>query len=126
VTFWERSPLATAVVTRAISRTWSVRLAAIELTEPVRSRQIPKTPFTSACTPRWPSVPTSRVTRVSSAEDDLSWSTIEFTTVPMRARSPLAGRPSMVSSIFSVRSPSGTAEITRGHLCGRTDELVDQ
>ena len=44
VIFLERSPLATAVVTSAMLRTWSVRLPAIELTLSVRSFQTPATP----------------------------------------------------------------------------------
>ncbi len=44
----ERSPLATAVVTSAMLRTWLVRLLAMELTETVRSFQTPATPVTSA------------------------------------------------------------------------------
>ena len=67
VTFCERSPFATAVVTSAMFRTCPVRLDAIWLTESVRSFQVPETPFTFACPPRIPSVPTSRATRVTSA-----------------------------------------------------------
>ena len=48
VTSWVRSPLATAVVTRAMSRTWSVRLRAMTLTESVRSFHVPATPGTTA------------------------------------------------------------------------------
>ena len=44
VIFWVRSPLATAVVTWAMLRTWLVRLSAIELTLSVRSFQVPATP----------------------------------------------------------------------------------
>ena len=44
----ERSPLATAVVTSAILRTWPVRLDAMEFTESVRSFQVPATPGTCA------------------------------------------------------------------------------
>ena len=66
VIFLERSPLATAVVTSAMLRTWPVRLLAMELTLSVRSFQVPATPFTSACPPSLPSVPTSRATRVTS------------------------------------------------------------
>ena len=40
----ERSPLATAMVTSAMLRTWAVRLQAIELTLSVRSFQVPATP----------------------------------------------------------------------------------
>src|SRR6185437_4947063 len=76
--FWLRSPLATAVVTWAIDRTWTVRLAAMTLTLSVRSFQVPDTPCTSAWTPSRPSVPTSRATRVTSSAKDDSWSTIVF------------------------------------------------
>ena len=46
VIFLERSPLATAMVTSAMLRTWPVRLLAIELTLSVRSFQVPATPGT--------------------------------------------------------------------------------
>ena len=45
VIFFERSPLATAVVTSAMLRTWPVRLSAIRLTLSVRSFQVPPTPW---------------------------------------------------------------------------------
>ena len=45
VIFFERSPLATAVVTSAMLRTWPVRLPAIELTLSVRSFHVPATPL---------------------------------------------------------------------------------
>ncbi len=48
VIFLDRSPLATAVVTLAMFRTWLVRLEAIEFTLSVRSFQTPDTPCTSA------------------------------------------------------------------------------
>ena len=121
VIFWDRSPLATAVVTWAMLRTWPVRFPASWLTLSVRSFQVPDTPCTSAWPPRRPSVPTSRATRVTSSAKAESWSTIEFTTVPMRGNSPLTGRPSMDTGIFWVRSPSATAEMTRAtSLVGRT------
>ena len=59
----DRSPLATAIVTSAMLRTWPVRFEAIELTLSVRSFQVPATPGTSAWPPSLPSVPTSRATR---------------------------------------------------------------
>ena len=59
VIFCDRSPLATAVVTRAMLRTWLVRLPASRFTLSVRSFQVPDTPLTSACPPSLPSVPTS-------------------------------------------------------------------
>ena len=112
VIFWERSPLATAVVTWAIWRTWVVRLPAMPFTESVRSFHVPLTPLTFAWPPSWPSVPTSRATRVTSSANEESWSTIWLTVVPMRANSPLTGWPSMVSAILRLRSPRATASIT--------------
>ena len=76
VIFLDRSPLATAVVTSAMLRTWAVRLPAMKLTLSVRSFQVPATPLTSAWPPSLPSVPTSRATRVTSEANELSWSTI--------------------------------------------------
>ena len=67
VIFFDRSPVATAVVTCAMLRTCSVRFAAMPFTESVRSFQVPETPVTNACPPSLPSVPTSRATRVTSA-----------------------------------------------------------
>jgi hypothetical protein len=46
VIFFERSPWATAVVTSAMFRTWSVRLFASVFTFSVRPRQVPETPST--------------------------------------------------------------------------------
>ena len=46
VIFLDRSPLATAMVTSAMLRTWAVRLEAIELTLSVRSFHVPATPST--------------------------------------------------------------------------------
>ncbi len=46
--FWVRSPVATAVVTWAMLRTWSVRFEARKFTDSVRSRHVPDTPLTSA------------------------------------------------------------------------------
>ncbi len=66
VIFVDKSPLATPVVTCAMLRTCDVRFPAMKLTLSVRSFQTPPTPFTSACPPSLPSVPTSRATRVTS------------------------------------------------------------
>src|ERR1700682_5007590 len=71
-----RSPLATAVVTSAMLRTWAVRLPAMELTESVRSFHVPATPRTSAWPPSLPSVPTSRATRVTSEAKELGGSPV--------------------------------------------------
>ena len=113
VIFLLSSPRATAVVTSAMFRTWAVRLPAIEFTLSVRSFHVPATPFTRACPPSLPSVPTSRATRVTSEANELSWSTIEFTVLPIRRNSPMRGRPSMSSAIVWLRSPLATAPITR-------------
>ena len=80
VIFFDKSPLATAVVTAAMFRTCAVRLPAIEFTESVKSFHVPATPFTSAWPPSSPSVPTSRATRVTSAAKLESWSTIVLIT----------------------------------------------
>jgi hypothetical protein len=69
---WRRSPLATAVTTFTMPRTCVVRLDAMKFTLSVRSFQTPETPFTSACPPSFPSVPTSFATRVTSAANELS------------------------------------------------------
>ena len=45
VSFCLRSPLATAVTTLAMPRTWLVRLPAMKLTLSVRSFQVPATPL---------------------------------------------------------------------------------
>ena len=125
VIFWLRSPLATAVVTAAIWRTWSVRLEAIELTFSVRSRQVPLTPLTCAWPPSFPSVPTSRATRVTSSANEPSWSTISLTVLPIAENSPLTGCPSIVSAIFCDRSPFATAAITREiSVVGRTRSSI--
>ena len=107
VTFCDRSPSATAVVTLAIWRTWSVRFDAMPFTDSVRSRHVPETPLTSAWPPRTPSVPTSRATRVTSSAKDESWSTIVFI---VRLSSRISPRASTV--IFCERSPLATAVVT--------------
>ena len=98
----DKSPRATAVVTSAMFRTWAVKLPAMALTESVRSFQVPATPTTTACPPSFPSVPTSRATRVTSEANERNWSTIVLmaslswrisprtSTVILRERSPLA------------------------------------
>ena len=65
VIFCDRSPVATAVVTAAMLRTWLVRLPASMFTLSVRSRQVPAAPGTLAWPPSLPSVPTSRATVVT-------------------------------------------------------------
>ena len=68
----DRSPLAMAVATSAMLRTWPVRFEAIELTLSVRSFQVPATSGTSAWPPSLPSVPTSRATRLTSEANAFS------------------------------------------------------
>ena len=107
VIFFERSPLATAVVTSAMLRTWPVRLPAIEFTESVRSRHVPATPRTSAWPPSLPSVPTSRATRVTSDAKAFNWSVIVLTTFLICRISPCA-----CTVIFWFRSPVAMAVAT--------------
>ncbi len=68
----DRSPVATAVVTSAMLRTWVVRFDASVFTLSVKSRQMPLASGTPACPPNLPSVPTSFATRVTSAAKELS------------------------------------------------------
>ena len=107
VIFFERSPLATAVVTSAMFRTWSVRLSASVFTFSVRSRHVPVTPSTCAWPPSLPSVPTSRATRVTSAANAESWSTIVLIVSLSSRISPLTS-----TVIFFERSPFATAVVT--------------
>ena len=111
VIFLDRSPLATAVVTSAMLRTWPVRLLAIELTLSVRSFQVPATPLTSAWPPSLPSVPTSRATRVTSEANEFSWSTIVLMVFFSSRISPLTS-----TVIFLDRSPLATAVVTSAML----------
>ncbi len=107
----DRSPLATAVVTSAMLRTCDVRFAAMKFTLSVRSFHVPATPFTWACPPSFPSVPTSRATRVTSEANDPSWSTIVFIVF-------LSSRISPFTSTVIVldRSPLATAVVTSAML----------
>ena len=109
----DRSPLAMAVATSAMLRTWPVRLPAIEFTLSVRSFHVPATPGTSAWPPSLPSVPTSRATRVTSDVNTLICSIIVLTMVAERRNSPLSGRPSTSRRIVCDRSPFATAVIVR-------------
>ena len=81
-----------------------MRLEAIELTFSVSPRQVPDTSSTSAWPPSLPSVPTSRATRVTSAANERSRSTILLMVSASAATSPLAS-----TAIFCERSPSATA-----------------
>ena len=107
MTFCVRSPLATAVVTCAIWRTWSVRLDAITFTDSVRSLHVPETSETWAWPPSSPSVPTSRATRVTSSPKEDSRATIALI---VRLSSSTSPRASTVTCW--VRSPLATAVVT--------------
>jgi len=113
VIFLERSPLATAMVTSAMLRTWPVRLLAMELTLSVRSFQTPVTSGTCAWPPSLPSVPTSRATRVTSEVNTLSCLIIVLTMVADCRNSPPSGRPSTSSCTVCKRSPCATAATAR-------------
>ena len=102
-----RSPWVTAVDTSAMARTWVVRLPASWFTFSVRRFHVPDTPSTSAWPPSLPSVPTSRATRVTSAANDESWSTIVLMVFFSSRISPRAS-----TVIFWVRSPLATAVVT--------------
>ena len=125
VIFFDRSPLATAIVTSAMLRTCAVKLPAIWLTESVRSFQTPDTPLTLAWPPSLPSVPTSRATRVTSEVKTESCSIIVFTSFAERRNSPLSARPSTCRSIDWPRSPFATAPMVRAmSLVGRTRSSI--
>ena len=125
VIFLDRSPLATAVVTSAMLRTCEVRLPAIELTESVKSFQVPATPFTCAWPPSLPSVPTSRATRVTSDENEDSCSTMVLAVIAARRYWPLSGWPSTSRAMVWDRSPFATAPITRAiSVVGRTRSSI--
>ena len=111
VIFLLRSPLAIAVATSAMPRTWPVRFEAMKFTLSVRSRQVPATPLTSAWPPSLPSVPTSRATRVTSEANELSWSTMVLIVFFSSRISPRAS-----AVIFLLRSPRAIAVETSAML----------
>ena len=117
----ERSPWATAVATSAMLRTWPVRLLAIELTVSVRSFQVPATPGTWAWPPSFPSVPTSRATRVTSPAKALSWSTIVLMVTLSSSTSPFTS-----TVILRDRSPRATAVVTFGDVAHLRGEVGRQ
>ena len=126
VIFFDRSPLATAMVTSAMLRTWAVRLLAIELTLSVRSFQTPVTSRTWAWPPSLPSVPTSRATRVTSEVNTPSCLIIVLTMVAERRNSPLSGRPSTSSAHGLQQVALGDRGDRARHLRGRPQQVVDQ
>ena len=107
----DRSPLAIAVATPAMLRTWPVRLDAIPLTLSVRSFQVPATPGTSARPPSFPSVPTSRATRLTSEANPFSRSTIVLMVSFSSRISPFTS-----TVILRDRSPRATAVVTPAML----------
>ena len=111
VIFFDKSPCATAVATSAMLRTWPVRFEAMELTESVRSFQVPATPLSCAWPPSLPSVPTSRATRVTSPANALSWSTMVLMVSLSSRISPFTS-----TVIFFDKSPLATAVVTSAML----------
>ena len=83
----------------------------MKLTLSVRSFQVPATPLTSAWPPSFPSVPTSRATRVTSEANELSWSTIVLMVFLSSRISPFTS-----TVIFFDRSPLATAVVTSAML----------
>ncbi len=83
----------------------------MKLTLSVRSFHVPETPLTSAWPPSFPSVPTSRATRVTSAAKDESWSTIVLIVFLSASTSPRAS-----TVIVCDRSPFATAVVTSAML----------
>ena len=79
----------------------------MKLTLSVKSFHVPATPRTSACPPSFPSVPTSRATRVTSAANEPSWSTMVLIVFFSSNISPLTS-----TVIFFDRSPRATAVVT--------------
>src|SRR5574341_428857 len=116
-----KSPFATAVTTFTIPRTCSVRLAAMTFTLSVRSFHVPATPDTCACPPSFPSEPTSRATRVTSAAKELSWSTIVLIVFLSSRISPLTS-----TVIFFDRSPAATAYRRLDRLGGEQPRKADE
>ena len=130
VIFFDKSPLATAIVTSAMLRTCAVRFDAIELTLSVRSFHTPVTPPTCAWPPSLPSVPTSRATRVTSEVNTLSCLIIVLTISAERRNSPFSGRPSTSRLTVRNRSPCATAAMARvtsvvGQSRSSISELTD-
>lgn len=117
VTFFVRSPLATAVVASAIERTCNVRFAAIVFTDSVRSFHVPPTPRTVARPPRRPSVPTSLATRVTSKEKVRRDSTMLFT-VAFRSRNSPFTSTLMLWVVVGREERGGGGERGRGGARG--------
>ncbi len=126
VIFFDRSPLATAIVTSAMLRTWAVRFDAIELTLSVRSFHTPVTPPTCAWPPSLPSVPTSRATRVTSEVNTLSCLIMVLTISAERRNSPLQ-RPAVDVELHGLQQVALRHRGDRArHFGGRPQQIVDQ
>src|SRR5246500_1113038 len=126
VIFLERSPLATAMVTSAIERTWPVRLEAMELTLSVRSFQTPVTSLTWDWPPSLPSVPTSRATRVTSEVNTLSCLIMVLTMVGERRKSPISGPPTGARPRLLRGVPLGDRGDCASDFGRRPQQIVDQ
>src|ERR1700688_2402212 len=120
----ESSPLATAVATSAMLRTWPVRLLAIELTESVKSFHVPATPGTCAWPPSFPSVPTSRATRVRSDVPNLAGKVTGHRVNGVRQIFPRAGNAGHLRLAAQFSIGSDFASYSR-HFCGEDAELLN-
>ena len=89
----------------------------MKFTLSVRSFHVPATPCTSACPPSFPSVPTSRATRVTSDANERNWSTIVLMVFFSSRISPFTS-----TVIFFDRSPLATAVVT----CRDIPHLIGQ
>ena len=85
----------------------------MEFTLSVSSFHTPLTFFTCACPPSFPSLPTSRATRVTSCVNTLNCAIIVFTILALRKNSPSSGRPSASKLTVWLKSPLATALIER-------------
>src|SRR5215813_14249388 len=83
----------------------------MKFTLSVKSFQVPPTPGTAAWPPSFPSVPTSRATRVTSPAKPLSWSTMVLMVFFSSRISPFTS-----TVILRERSPFATAVVTSAML----------
>ena len=107
VIFCERSPLATAVVTWAMLRTWSVRFDAMKFTLLGQVAPRARDALDLGLAAELALGADLAATRVTSSANDESWSTIVLTCPSARATSPRAS-----TVIFCDRSPFATAVVT--------------
>ena len=83
----------------------------MKFTLSVRSFHVPATPGTCACPPNFPSVPTSRATRVTSPANAFNWSTIVLMVFFNSKISPFTS-----TVILRDKSPRATAVVTSAML----------